>query len=204
GPGLDLAFDGVHPVVEPAVPLVVARMLRQPQQPAHPRVGQRRQALPVEQYRGPVVGLERTAEFRLEGAVDPTTREVRRAVPRREAALGPPLGDQEASSLGSGHPFARDAPALRRRERDAIEGFQAHQRAANPAAVVGTPSQAPTIERCPCSPTDQPTIRPWSASIAYRNALSSDRSSSRRPGCPSVVSPATASSSMSLPSAAIA
>src|SRR5438128_7665690 len=158
----------------------------------------------MEQDRGAVVGFEHATELGLQRAVDPTAREVRSAVPRREAALSPPLGDQEIPSLGTEHPFARDAPALRRRERHAVEGLQLHQRAASPATVVGTPSHEPTIDRCPRASTDHPTIRPWSASIAYRNAPSSERSSSRNPGWPSVVSPASASSSVRPPSAAIA
>src|SRR5205823_8111371 len=78
------------------------------------------------------------------------------------------------------------------------------QRAARPAIVNGRPAQDPIGESEPPSPTSHPKMLPESASIAYRNLPSAVRSSSRRPGRPSTVSAAVASSSARLPSAPIA
>src|SRR5438552_1982086 len=107
--------------------------------------------MPLEEDRRTVVGLERAAEVRRQHTVGTPAREVRGAEARREAApFGAALGEQEALALSA----QVDAPALRCRERAAVERLQPHQAAAIPATVAGTPSHDPTAASEPPSPTD--------------------------------------------------
>src|SRR6476661_10287466 len=158
----------------------------------------------MEEDRRTVVGFQDSPERGLEGIVHTPTRIVRGPVPRREAAFGAPLSDQEALPLGTRRSRPGDAPRLGGREGHPVQALELHQRAARPAIVVGRSPEDPAGARFPCPSIDQPTIWPWSASIAYRNRPSSDRSSSRSPGLPSSVIAAVASSSVSDPSMPIA
>jgi hypothetical protein len=83
---------------EPTFPDVLRHPQNRPMRTVACRVGQRRQPLPAEEDRRAAVGVEHAAQLRLQRSVDTSAREVRGAVPCREAALGPPLGDQETPS----------------------------------------------------------------------------------------------------------
>src|SRR5262249_39989626 len=93
----------------------------------------------------------------------------------------------------------RATVTLWQRRRDArLPGVHSAQFAARPAIAGGRPAQEPTGSSAP-SATRHPQMRPPSVSIAYRNSPPPVSPWSRRPGTPSKVTAATASSSTSSP-----
>src|SRR5947199_5490997 len=155
----NLAGQRADGVVQPGVPHVIGQVGEAPGQPPHAACGQRGEAVPAEQDRRAVVGLEHASELGDERAIDASAREVGSAIARVHTTRDPALRDQEALTLGAAGGLERDAPGLRRGEGRAVQRLKPHrmsQATAIPATVTGRPSHESIGVSEPSEPTVQP------------------------------------------------